>query len=157
MKLSDMRKITRGKRGAMDFVRTKCKNCGYEIVMPEGSENIVCGSCGNVNRYSKISSVLKKYNETELMKNGGFIPPEKIKTSAAPILKGEQNPAKPEMPSDEVEGEFPENSGFSKIMTFIFILIPFIMIAVERFNLPSYIAVIIIIIAVAVTFILKRK
>jgi len=141
----------------MEFIKTKCRKCGYEIVIPEHTETVVCGSCGNVNHFGRISSILKKYSEA-----GDISRPEEftteIKKPSYKTIPG-QIPGIPEKasPSEEEEIDFPEEKTASKIMTIIFIMAPFIAMAVEFFKLPSYAALLIIILVVVIVFTLRKK
>lgn len=142
----------------MEFIKSKCKKCGYEIVMPEKSESIICGSCGTINNFSKIASILKKYNESldplNYKKSSGDL--AKIPDERVPA--GWKIPEEKELPSgaDEEKMIPPEAKRVSKVMTFIFILAPFIAMAIDFFKLPSYAAVVVIFIIIGVIFFLKK-
>jgi len=140
----------------MEFLKTKCKKCGYEIDIPDKTEKIICGSCGNVNQFSRISSILKKYNDS-VMTDDFRQSTEKTIHSA-----GKSEQVKIHIPGDEgsiAEGEdaeFPEEKNVSKIMTVLFILAPFIAMAIEFFKLPSYAALLIIFFIIGIVFFLRR-
>lgn len=140
----------------MEFIKTKCRKCGYEIEIPEKTESVICGSCGNVNHFGKISSILKKYSDAgEFDKPAGF-PSERANPSYKNIPGRAQESSETDIPTDD-ETEFPEEKKASRILTIIFILAPFIAMAVEFFKLPSYAAVLIIILAAVIVFTLKKK
>lgn len=139
----------------MEYIKRKCRKCGYEIELPETSLNIICGSCGNVNHYSRISSAAKKKQKSdEVKKESG------IKEIKKPSFKSvtARTPAADEAvkPPDEDEIELPEENKFFKIMTVGFILAPFIAMAVEFFKLPPYTLVLIIIIIAVIGYSLKK-
>jgi hypothetical protein len=143
----------------MEFIKIKCSKCGYEIEIPETTVSVVCGSCGNVNHFGKISSILKKYSDgtdSEFHRNTRF--PSEIKKPSYTPIPG-QNPVPPEtnIPSDDEDAEFPEEKNASKILTLIFILAPFIAMAVEFFKFPSYVAVLIIILVIITIVSIKKK
>ncbi len=140
----------------MEFIKTKCRKCGYEIEIPEKTEKLICGSCGNVNYFSKISSILKKYNETVVTD----VSRQSTDKTIHSVDKSEQ--VKIHIPGDESstaeaeEAEFPEEKNISKIMTVLFILAPFIAMAIEFFKLPSYAALLIIFLIIGIIFFLKK-
>ncbi len=142
----------------MEFIKSKCKKCGYEIVMPEKSESIICGSCGTINNFSKISSILKKYNESLEQLNYKESPDDLLKIPGEGVPADWKIPREKELPSgdDEEEMVSPETRKISKIMTLLFILAPFIALAIDFFKLPSYMALLIIVFIIAVIFFLRR-
>ena len=141
----------------MEFIKTKCRKCGYEIVIPERTETVVCGSCGHINHFGSISSILKKYGETGDINRPGEFPAEIKKPSYKPIPGQIPGIPEKELPPEEDDAEFPEEKKASRILTIVFILAPFIAMAVEFFKLPSYAAVLIIIIIAVIVFTLKKK
>jgi len=141
----------------MEFIREKCKKCGYEFIIPEKTENVICGSCGNVNHYSKISSIVKKYNDTVdhglYSRDTGVI----IKPSGKTADEVPQNSERIDIPDDENEIDNPKEKSVSKIMTVVFILAPFIAMAVEFLKLPPYAVLIIIFIIIGIIFYFKKN
>jgi ribosomal protein S27AE len=141
----------------MEFIKTKCRKCGYEIVIPEKTESVYCGSCGHINHYSKITSILKKYSDAGEIDKPGTYPAGLPDPSYKPVPGQRPESEQADLPADDEEAEFPEEKKASKILTAVFILAPFIAMAVEFFKLPSYVAVLIIIIIAVVVFTLKKK
>jgi ribosomal protein S27AE len=142
----------------MEFIRSKCKKCGYEIIMPEKSESIICGSCGTINHFSKISSILKKYNDSLEPVIYKETSDELLKSPGERVPAGWKTPEVANLPSgeDEEEAVSPEAKRISKIMTFLFILAPFIALAIDYFKLPSYTALIIIVFIIGIIYFLRR-
>lgn len=141
----------------MEFIKSECKKCGYEIIMPEKSENVICGSCGTINSFSKISSILKKYSDSLEPSNykGSSGNSEKIPDEDLPA--GWKNPDKADLPaSDDEEMASPDAKKISKIMTVLFILAPFIAMAIDFFKLPSYTALLFIVFIIGIIFFLRR-
>lgn len=143
----------------MEFINSKCKKCGYEIVMPEKSESIICGSCGAVNNFSKLSSILKKYNEPLEPLNYKEPPENSSKIPGVGVPAEWKIPREDELPygnDDEEEMVSPEAKKISKIMTVLFIIAPFIALAIDFFKLPSYTVLLVIIFIIAVLFFLRK-
>jgi ribosomal protein S27AE len=132
----------------MEFIKSKCKKCGYEIVMPEKSENIICGSCGTINHFSKVSSILKQYSDS--------LAPSNYKEPSDDLLKIPEEAELPYDDGDEDDEVSPEAKKRTKIMTVLFILAPFIALGIEFFKLPSYTVFIIIAVVVGIMFFLRR-
>lgn len=138
----------------MEYKKNKCRRCGYELVMPEETVRVYCGSCGEVNSFGRISSILKKYNES--LEIDSYSQPHEDGISEVsypdPVL-GSRGPDRSE---NDGAAEFPENKNASKVITAIMILIPFLAMAADFFKLPSY-AVIAVIILIMVIVFFKRK
>lgn len=141
----------------MEFIKTKCRKCGYEIVIPERTQTVYCGSCGHINHYSKITSILKKYSDAGEIDKPGIFSNELPEPSYKPVPGQRPDSAQTNLPADDEEAEFPEEKKASRILTVVFILAPFIAMAVEFFKLPSYAAVLIIILIAVIVFTLKKK
>lgn len=140
----------------MEYIKIKCKKCSYEIDIPEKTESVVCGYCGNVNYFSKISSILKKYNDSILADkynevSGEIVQPEVESGKILVHIPGDTGSLQ-----DEDVSELPENKSLFKITTIMFILAPFIAMAIEFFKLPSYAVLLIIIGIVGVIYFLKK-
>ncbi len=144
----------------MKFIKIKCSKCGYEIEVPDTTTSVICGSCGEINHISKISSILKKYGETAFDIEENTTPDIKTTYSRTgrqnippiPVQQKEETP-----PSENDETDYPEEKNAVKIITLIFILTPFIAIIMEYFKLPSYTAIIFIIAIILIIFILKKR
>ncbi len=153
----------------MEFIKTKCRKCGYELEIPEQTESVICGSCGEINRFSRLNSLLRKHSNPALeIKWGDTIQGapassgksmESRTSSAAKTPSVSSTPAASEnnKPLPDDEDEYPEQGNATKIMTIIFILAPFIAIAVERFKLPPYVAIIAIAAVIFLVFLLKKR
>jgi len=153
----------------MEFIKIKCTKCGYELEIPDKSESVICGSCGEINRFSRLTSLLRKHSDPALE----IKREDKIRSTTSPSGKsfenrtdpGSKTPSTSTLPSTvennkplpDDEEEYPEQGSASKIMTIIFILAPFIAIAVERFKLPSYVAIIAIAAVIFLVFLLKKR
>lgn len=152
----------------MKFIKKRCSKCGYEFEIPEQVLSVICGSCGEINRFGKISTILKAgvVSGTGSMQNskpsapqdsnrprGGKSPtgikPPDIKT--LPSGQSENNG------NSEDEEDFQENSSAAKIMTVVFILAPFIAMVVEHFKLPPIAALIPIAAIILIVFLLKKR
>lgn len=153
----------------MEFIKIKCRKCGYELLIPDKTEAVICGSCGEINRFSRLTSLLRKHSDPALEIKWE----DKISSTTSPSGKsiesrttpGSKKPSTLSVPSTvennkplpEDEEEYPEQGSASKIMTIIFILAPFIAIAVERFKLPSYVTIIAIAAVIFLIFLLKKR
>jgi len=144
----------------MEFIKTKCRKCGYELEIPDKTESVICGSCGEINHFTRLSAILRKHGDSspeikwgdkniDNRKSGGM-------TSPGKQIPRSQEEDKLPVPEEDKEN-FPEQGPATKILTLIFIIAPFIAIAVEHFKLPSYVAVIVIAAIILLLFILKKR
>lgn len=157
----------------MEFIIRKCGKCGFEIEVPEATKNVVCGSCGNINHFGKISSILKRYSDAGEIEQNSRKPGEKTLTMNKPVSAGKpakkketvykpisgSNPApvERETPPDEDELEFPEGGTASKILTLIIMLTPVILIFFKYFKIPSYVVIPVIILIIVVVLSRQKK
>ena len=153
----------------MEYIKTQCRKCGYELEFPEKTESVICGSCGEINRFSRLSSLLRKHGDPALeikweekISGAPAQSGKRMESQTAPISKKPpvlSFPDRPQnnIPQPEDEEEDQEQGSATKIMTLIFILAPFIAIAVEHFKLPSYAAIIAIAAVILLIFILKKR
>ena len=153
----------------MEYIKTQCRKCGYELEFPEKTESVICGSCGEINRFSRLNSLLRKHSDPSLEIKWE----EKTSGTTAQSGKSKENRTTPALkkppvislpdksennnPLPEDDDGYPEQGSATKIMTLIFIIAPFIAIAVERFKLPSYVAVIVIAAVILLVFLLKKR
>ncbi len=153
----------------MKFIKTKCSKCGYELEIPEEVSSVICGSCGEINRFGKLSSILRTgiVSGTDSMQSSKSSVPQNI--SPGPwrdkSMEVTKTPGTKPFPlgqngnngNPEDEEEFQENSSATKIMTIVFILAPFIAMAVEHFKLPPIAALIPIAAIILIVFFLKKR
>ena len=140
----------------MEFIKVKCRKCGNAIQIPESTVNVICGSCGNVNHYGKISSILKKYSESGEITRPGEFSAEIKGPSYKSIPDQTAVSSEIDIPGGQDEHDFPEEKNASRIITIVFILAPFIAMAIEFFKLPSFAAVVIIILIVVAALAFKK-
>ncbi|HOP61962.1 MAG TPA: hypothetical protein PK358_09700 [Spirochaetota bacterium] len=146
----------------MKFYKTKCSKCGYELVVPEDSLSVICGSCGKINHFSKLTTILRKQAETGIdLKFPGEQPDyHEDSFSGTSESQNRQFPASPgenRAPLPDEDEEYPEQKSALKIMTVLFILMPFIAMVMEYFDLPPYAAVLIIGAIIFIVFALKKR
>jgi len=123
----------------MDYIKIKCRKCGYEIEIPENTVKVHCGSCGSVNQFGKISSILKRYSDSAFSGRYDGVP-EEIKNTPDYAAQNLNNP-ETVIAGDEDDIDFPENKKASKIITVVLILAPFIVMVLDFFKLPLYTAI----------------
>lgn len=153
----------------MEFVKIKCSKCGYELEIPEETSSVICGSCGEINTTGRLASLLRKQSATASeIKWTGKTPvtkgtagrgiesriPAGAKTPDIKPLPSGQDAGRP-IPEEE-EG-YPEQGTATKIITLIFILVPFIAMAVEFFKLPPYALFIAIAAIILIVFLIKKR
>ena len=147
----------------MKFYEIKCRKCGYQLEVPEESLSVICGSCGERNHFSKLTSLLRKHAETGIdlqlpgeesgqhrdYPHSGTSEPSKRQSPAFP---GENR-----SPLPDEEEENPEQKGAAKVMTAIFILTPFIAMAVDYFKLPPYTVIAAVALLIIIIVALKKR
>lgn len=153
----------------MEFVKRKCKKCGYELEVPDSTTSVICGSCGEINTFGRLASLLGKQagsgfeikREDKIPGTTGA-PGKPVESSASSGVKTQDIRSIPSRNGEEQplpdEGEdFPEQKSATKIMTLIFILAPFIAMAVEFFKLPPYAVFIVIAALILIVFLIKKR
>lgn len=90
------------------------------------------------------------------MNRSGKIQEELNKSSYKSIPDQASKPSEADLSPDEEEIDFSEEKTASKILTIVFILVPFIAMAVEFFKLPSYAAVLVVILVVVIALTLRK-
>ena len=148
----------------MEFIKIKCRKCGYEIEIPEKTSSVICGSCGEINHFNKISALLRGQSSPAVQirwkdKSADIAIKEKLPAGIRDNAEPENFPdqANENQPFPGDDEDFPEQKGAIKIMTLIFILAPFIAMAVEFLKLPSYAVLIAIAAVVLIVFFLKKR
>lgn len=157
----------------MEYIKTKCKKCGYVIEMPEKTGSVTCGSCGHVNTFGIFSSAARADKTAAAGEGSRDSTNRDIKTipdkhpsdiskpsyRPQPAKTGAPDNTEAQLPVDaeDEEFEFPEQKTASRIITLIFVLTPFIAMAVEFFKLPPYAAVAVIILIVVIALAIKKR
>jgi predicted RNA-binding Zn-ribbon protein involved in translation (DUF1610 family) len=153
----------------MKFIKIRCRRCGYELTIPETTTSVICGSCGEINRFSRLTSLLRKQRDLPLEAKWEDKTPAMPPSSGKSMERRNQAPLgipdfqspdqgrEENIPLPGEDEEIPEQGSATKIMTLIFIITPFIAIAVEHFKLPSYFAIIAIAAVIFLIFLLKKR
>ncbi|GEM_PF-723094 len=153
----------------MKFIKIRCRKCGYELTIPETTTSVICGSCGEINRFSRLTSLLRKQSdlpiETKWEERTPAMPSSSGKSmesrnqaaSGIPDFQSSDHDRGENIHLPGEEEEIPEQGNATKLMTLIFIIAPFIAIAVEHFKLPSYVAIIAIAAVIILIFLLKKR
>ncbi|HOP30324.1 MAG TPA: hypothetical protein P5120_09280 [Spirochaetota bacterium] len=142
----------------MEFIKTRCRKCGYELTIPDSTTSVICGSCGEINHFSRLTTLLRKHSNPDFEIKWGDKISGYPESSEGSVKNGLPDiPNQKEIPDYEDDEDLPEQGSAAKLMTLIFIIAPFIALAVEHFKLPSYVALIAIASVIFLIFLLKKR
>ena len=135
----------------MKLVKFRCKKCGYELIIPEKTESVLCGNCAT---WNKTRGLFAGIDQEASNGEGSIL--QKIPGSIYSDFpeRADSLEKKEELPADAGERV---NPGPFSMVALIFILAPLISFIVAKLELPPFVAFIVLAVIIILYQFAKKK